>query len=732
MSGANQEYADHYIHHSTEPLGLREAQAADGGAMPNEPASVPTEPSNTNMSDLTRYNPDATEMYKGDMNSPYDAPAMPSEAESAFNDILFPPDSYYHGTYWADLPMGERMKFVNRQTGQILKDELIAVGRMFKRDPFSPISAYFSTYVVNGMGMFVEGYTLFSVGNLKPMFANTDVPTTDNSFSGESQFFRCWNSSDDMKKALNIPKDQPGPKQICDKQWLNAIDYLEIVGIIVGQILVGIEGDWVGRKFGMVQDALVMTLGSVMLTCMWGTSFNGWVICYAWSLFIYGIGVGGEYPMTSTRAMEGNSNRYASTTGDRLHRGRNVLLAFLMQGWGQFVNQVLLILLLLIFHNSLRAPISPVAAQYTFRVSFGVIAAFTLYLAYYRYYKIQYAEGALKEAKERLNTSGYDARSLGLALTHYWHRLIASTVGWFANDFFFYGNKIFSGQFIKIISPGGTFTTTWLYNLINVGVQLPGYYLAALLVDNKFYGRKWMQAISFMATFALFCGATFAFNELTNENDKPRVKAFQFIYFFSSFWNQFGYNSTTFLVAAEIFPASIRATCHGVGAASGKLGALIPTIIYHYVGPHAKFYIVTWFGLAGLFVTLLFLPDTTGLDLREQERYWEYVMNGNAQDYHGVAIHPRHLSLFERVVLKRHLPYNPQLDAQQKMAEFRTVFHSTVGAGHYGEEDLTLQQREFLSSELGSKFSKDPKFVQNGGHFNDLHDSKLESLEKQL
>lgn len=153
MSGANQEYADHYIHHSTEPLGLREAQAADGGAMPNEPASVPTEPSNTNMSDLTRYNPDATEMYKGDMNSPYDAPAMPSEAESAFNDILFPPDSYYHGTYWADLPMGERMKFVNRQTGQILKDELIAVGRMFKRDPFSPISAYFSTYVVNGMGV---------------------------------------------------------------------------------------------------------------------------------------------------------------------------------------------------------------------------------------------------------------------------------------------------------------------------------------------------------------------------------------------------------------------------------------------------------------------------------------------------------------------------------------------------------------------------------------------------
>lgn len=34
-----------------------------------------------------------------------------------------------------------------------------------------------------------------------------------------------------------------------------------------------------------------MTHGLVMLTAAWGTTLNGWVICYAWSLFIYGIGV---------------------------------------------------------------------------------------------------------------------------------------------------------------------------------------------------------------------------------------------------------------------------------------------------------------------------------------------------------------------------------------------------------------------------------------------------------
>lgn len=66
-----------------------------------------------------------------------------------------------------------------------------------------------------------------------------------------------------------------------------------------------------------------------------------------------------------------------------------------------------------------------------------------------------------------------------------------------------------------------------------------------------------------------------------------------------------------------------------------------------------KFWVVPWFGLAGLLVTWAFLPDTTGLDLREQERYWLCVRQGREQDYHGIAIHPRHLSWYERVVLKR-------------------------------------------------------------------------------
>jgi len=120
-----------------------------------------------------------------------------------------------------------------------------------------------------------------------------------------------------------------------------------------------------GRRWGLIQDAVIMFLGLLMLTAAWGIDQNGWVICYVWSLFFYGVGVGGEYPMTATSGMENAvGSGKISTREDRLHRGRKVTSAFLMQGWGQFANQVLLILLLLIFHHgSGNPPYSKVSAR---------------------------------------------------------------------------------------------------------------------------------------------------------------------------------------------------------------------------------------------------------------------------------------------------------------------------------------------------------------------------------
>lgn len=223
-------------------------------------------------------------------------------------------------------------------------------------------------------------------------------------------------------------------------------------------------------------------------------------------------------------------------------------------------------------------------------------------------------------------------------------------------------------------------------------MSLAGYYCAFLFIDDKRYGRRRMQFVGFSMDFILFVVAAFAFTPLTAPG--AGVKVFQFLYYFSSFWAQFGPNAVTFLVAAEVYPANIRGSAHGFSAAIGKLGALAPTIMFNYISPRQRFLVTCWFALIGAIVTLVFLPDVTGLDLREQERRWKYCMEGRPQDYHGPATHARHLSLFERVVLKQHHNYDADLDKKQRIDELRQAYLSEVQAAQKSEKGVGAPQSE--------------------------------------
>ncbi|KAK1758271.1 putative inorganic phosphate transporter [Echria macrotheca] len=583
-----------------------------------------------------------------------------------FQYLTHPDDCYTaDGTYWADLPLRERVAFVNKSHNEEAWKELKSIGSMMKKDPLSPLSWYFRNAVLPGAGLGLEGYVLFSIGNLAPLF--------------EATYPECWGKN----------------RTVCSGNWIAAVTYLEVIGIMVGQVAVGIIGDWIGRRWGLIQDAAIMFVGLLMITASWGLNLNGWVICYAWSLFFYGFGVGGEYPITATSSMENAvSAGKLSTREDRLHRGRKVTMAFLMQGWGQLINQALLIVLLLIFHHgSGDPPYGLATTQWTWRLSFAIPAVGTLWLVYYRTYKMPHASRQLQAAKKKGNVTGYDVDSLKMTCTHFGGRLLATAGGWFCNDVFFYGNKLFQAQFIKVISDKPeSVLTNWIWNLINVIVSLAGYYLASLLIDHKLYGRKVMQQVGFLMCFVMFVVPAFNYEYYTSP---AGIKAFQAMYFLSSFFNQFGPNSVTFLVAGEVFPTPIRASAHGFSACIGKAGALLASVLYNYIDTQTKFYVVPWFGLAGMLITWLYLPDTTGLDLKEQERRWNYIRAGKGDEYHGIAIHSKHLSVWERIrgVHKR---YDPELDIKQKIEDMREEWagkerlrrHRETGGDPVGHEDL--------------------------------------------
>ena len=88
-------------------------------------------------------------------------------------------------------------------------------------------------------------------------------------------------------------------------------------------------------------------------------------------------------------------------------------------------------------------------------------------------------------------------------------------------------------------------------------------------------GRKNVQINGFIAMAVLFfiCGYGHDWFLDPNSTNSGRRWLFLLLYSLTFLFSNFGPNTTTFVIPGEIYPAEVRATCHGISAASGKAGA---------------------------------------------------------------------------------------------------------------------------------------------------------------
>lgn len=234
-----------------------------------------------------------------------------------------------------------------------------------------------------------------------------------------------------------------------------------------------------------------------------------------------------------------------------------------------------------------------------------------------------------------------------LLLKFYWHRIAGTAMSWFVWDFAFYGNKLFQSTFIGIINPGASVKKVLEWTLLNSSVALVGYYFAAFTIDKPWMGRRRMQCMGFLWMFGLFLICAADYHGLTTPGG---IHWFQFLYYFSSFWGQFGPNATTWLLPAETIPTEMRSMCHGFSAAVGKAGALVAGVVFGLVSDRTKFWISAACGAAGAVLTLILIPDLTGLDLRDGDSRWLAILEGESNSYEGEAVNPKYLSFFEKLL----------------------------------------------------------------------------------
>ncbi|VAH97536.1 unnamed protein product [Triticum turgidum subsp. durum] len=221
--------------------------------------------------------------------------------------------------------------------------------------------------------------------------------------------------------------------------------------------------------------------------------------------------------------------------------------------------------------------------------------------------------------------------------------LVGTATTWFLLDIAFYSQNLFQKDIFTSINwiPKArtmsaldeVFRISRAQTLIALCGTVPGYWFTVFLIDVV--GRFAIQLMGFFMMTVFMLGLAVPYHHWTTPGNQI---GFVVMYAFTFFFANFGPNATTFVVPAEIFPARLRSTCHGISAAAGKAGAMIGAFGFLYaaqdphkpdagyrpgIGVRNSLFVLAGVNLLGFMFTFL-VPEANGKSLEE--------MSGEAQD----------------------------------------------------------------------------------------------------
>ncbi|EMD33996.1 hypothetical protein CERSUDRAFT_159380 [Gelatoporia subvermispora B] len=432
-------------------------------------------------------------------------------------------------------------------------------------------------------------------------------------------------------------------------------------GTIIGQLLFGWLGDVLGRKriYGLeLTIMIVATFGQTI--CASGYAVNVINLLIMWRL-IMGIGVGGDYPLSSVISAEFSSVKI---------RGRLMAVVFSNYGWGQLTATILSTIIITAYKSSILKDDAALlkGLDQIWRIIIGLGCVPAVIALYFRLTIPEsprftmdiesnvaqaardvdsYLEtGSVGSGAPMIRANGPKAsRHDFVAYFSQWKNmkvLIGTSWSWFVFDVAVYGLSLNSSILLEAIhfgSPSKDLSSTGAIvyqNMRNVSIGnlilsiagfIPGYATCFLLIDT--WGRIPLQLTGFTINTILLIAMGSAYNKLTQTTSSAR-SAFIFLYCFADFAQSLGPNTTTFVIPGEAFPTRYRSTAHGISAASGKLGAVLAQIAFQWlkdIGGENMWigHIMQIFGalmITAIFSTLL-IPETkqkTLEDLSNEEQ----------------------------------------------------------------------------------------------------------------
>jgi MFS family permease len=285
---------------------------------------------------------------------------------------------------------------------------------------------FVSESVWPGLGLFGESYLLFSIGTLKPIWQHL--------------YPDCFDGT------------------TCHSRLTGSLTYSVVLGVMVGMVVLGYAANHLGRRRGSIITASIMAVGAwgVTLVSIFLTSDVVWLYrSLSLLFFAFGVGVGGEYPLSASSASEfamgelqrrqateneGNGHpinyysalneKYAPNTTTRSaqhatinqrYRGRHIQLVFTMQGVGVFCNSLTMTALLWITGARQKQQggenqYSELSLLMIWRVTYGLGALVLTYVLFSRCFYLKESHVWDEDRKKRENIQGSRATLLEEAI----------------------------------------------------------------------------------------------------------------------------------------------------------------------------------------------------------------------------------------------------------------------------------------------------------------------------
>ena len=419
-----------------------------------------------------------------------------------------------------------------------------------------------------------------------------------------------------------------------------------VVGAVPGALFSGRIADRIGRQRMLKIDIVLFVVTAILSALSWNV----------WSLVFFrclqGVAIGAEYPLSASMIAEVMPAR---------NRGKWMTGAFSFQALGMVAGAIVGFAILSIY---------PQVGAWRWMLLSGVIPAIVVAVLRMRVPESprwEANQGNIDQAEQDTKwltgqqpdvneEDALFAQTLGTGpqpragarelLKPMWRRAVIFTaIPWFLMDIALYGIGLYTPSILMGLTNGSNAVadTTFIKDDIIATQQaaftdiflIVGFTINIVLVERA--GRIRLQLIGFLG-MALSLGAL----AYTGQGGSEWAILLAFIAF-NTLMNA-GPNATTYLLPAEVYPTLIRATGHGIAAASGKVGAVVGTFFL----PLA----VTWFGLSpsiaviavltgvGAIVTWVFRIETRGKGLDANDELGEELRSGQLDD--ELPPHERH------------------------------------------------------------------------------------------